>query len=889
MSAQAQPLFPNYTQLKQRVPQWVWYIARMLTVSLGVAVIITLIVRPDAGLFVFWRLIVPVLPLLFFVAPGLWRNICPMAALNQTPRLFNFSRSLTLPPRAKEYAYIIGIVLFFLIVPTRKALFNTNGLALALLLLAAFSTAFFGGFFFKGKSGWCSSICPLLPVQRLYGQTPFVNIPNNHCKPCVGCAKNCFDFNPAIANMADQYDNDEHYRGYRKFFAAAFPGLVLAFYLVPNPPDITIPLMYFEIALIILVSVGLYYGLTVFTRLTAPRVTTLFGAVALNLYYAYNLPIFADTVQTLTGATLPQVVVLVGQAVVLVLTLWWIYRSFTKEPLFLSQSNIAVSQIKANAALVRSLTARRSRVIAGSSPEVTFEPGGKRILATPGTTLLELVEANNLPLESGCRMGVCGADPVAIVEGVDNLSAVGSDERTTLERLGLAANTRMACCARVQGGALKVALQPQKASAKQLSIVANFDYDKSVNSVVIIGNGIAGITAADHVRRRHPTCEIHVVSREPHHLYNRMGLTRLIYGRSAMKGLYLLPENWYDDYQITTWLNTLVTRIDRQEQKVYLAEGDALPYDRLIIATGSAGRIPHIPGYGIPGSFVLREAADAIAMRAYAQERHCSRAVVAGGGLLGLEAAYALHKLGLEVDVLERGEWLMRRQLDERGAAFLQDYLSGIGVNVLLKAEVSSLHGAPDLRQIVLKDGRLLTGEIFLVCAGIIPNIDVVKAAGLDTRQGVLVDEHMRSSDPLIYAAGDVAESSGEILGLWTAAVEQAEVAAANAVGLQQTATYTGIVPTTMLKVAGIDLMSIGVFESRSEQDTVIALEDTNQHQYRKLVVADGRIIGAILLGFPRLAPMVKAAILDAVDITALLPQLRAGDWEALQAVVHSP
>lgn len=880
MSVDIKPLFPNYTQLPQRVPQWVWYAARMMTVGLALGVILTLIIRPSIGLFVFWRLIVPVLPILFFVAPGLWRNICPMAAVNQTPRLFNFSRARTLPPKFKQYAYVVGIVLFFVIVPTRKALFNTDGLALAVLLIAVFTTAFLGGFFFKGKSGWCSSICPLLPVQRLYGQTPFVNIPNNHCKPCVGCAKNCYDFNPNIANLADHHDNDPHYRGYRTFFAAAFPGLVLAFYLVPNPPAIEIGLMYLAIAAIILTSAGLYYAVSVFTRLSNANITTLFGAAALNFYYLYNIPIFADTLNILFGINLPSIVLYALYGVVLALTLLWIYRSFVKEPLFLSQTAAVQSQVKTNAALLRSIALRRSKVVEGA--QVTFEPEGKRILATSGASLLEIVEANDLTLESGCRMGVCGADPVAVLEGMESLSAISGDEKTTLERLGLAENTRMACCARVQGGGVKVTLKPQKAKVKQISIVQNFNYDEHVKRVVIIGNGIAGITAADHVRRRHPACEIHVVSRETHHLYNRMGLSRLIYGRSAMQGLYLLPESWYDDYGITCWLNTLVTKIDRENQIVHLAEGDSLPYDRLILATGSAGRVPATAGFGLQGSFVLREAADAMAMRAYTQEHGCHKAVVAGGGLLGLEAAYALHKLGVEVTVLERGEWLMRRQLDKRGADLLEQYLNGIGIEILFNAEASSVHGAPNLRRVVLQNGQELAADIFLACAGVVPNVDLAKRAGLETKQGVLVDDHMRSSDPHIFAAGDIAEFEGRIYGLWPIAVEQAEVAAANAVSAGQDAVYSSIVPTTMLKVAGIDLMSIGEFDARSESDEVIALEEVGNQQYRKLVIADGRIIGAILLGYPRLSPIVKNAIESGKDVSGVLPQLRAGQWEVL-------
>ena len=484
-------------------------------------------------------------------------------------------------------------------------------------------------------------------------------------------------------------------------------------------------------------------------------------------------------------------------------------------------------------------------------------------------------------------MGVCGADPVAILEGMDNLSVIGSDEQTTLERLGFADNTRMACCARIQKGKIHVALKPQRASTKKISSVENFNFDPSVEKVVIIGNGIAGITAADHIRRRHPKCEIHVVAKESHHLYNRMGLSRLIYGRSAMKGLYLLSEDWYDDYGITIWLNTLVTKVDRDKKEIKLADGDALAYDRLILAMGSSGRVVPLRGFGMDGTFVLREADDAINIRAYAQKYRCQQAVVSGGGLLGLEAAYALHKLGLEVTVLERGAWLMRRQLDERGATFLQQYLSGIGIDVLLQAEVERVQGTRRLHEVVLKDGRQLNTEIFLLCAGITPNIQLAQGAGIEVNRGILVDDHMRTNDPDIFAVGDVAEFESMIYGLWTVSVEQGQVAAINVVGGD--GVYTPIVPTTMLKVAGIDLMSIGEFNPRTENDEVIVLEDIEQDEYRKLIISKGRIIGAILIGFPRLAPVVTEVIKSGTDICPVIDQLKDGEWDILKSINPVP
>ncbi|HLA42289.1 MAG TPA: FAD-dependent oxidoreductase, partial [Aggregatilineales bacterium] len=446
-------------------------------------------------------------------------------------------------------------------------------------------------------------------VQRLYGQTPFIQIPNNHCKPCVGCAKNCYDFNPAVANMADQYDKDRHYAGYRKFFAGAFPGMVLAFYTVPSPPEISVPLMYELFALYMIVSLGLYFFFDTFVHISTAMITTLFGAIALNTYYLFNIPVFADTMQDLSGLNLPDSILLLGHAIILLLTLSWIFRTFQKEILFMAQAQARPSPLKSSVTLKSSLITHHSRVTGFA--EVKFEQDGRRILAEPGISLLEVAEDNDLQIEAGCRMGICGADPVAILEGMTNLSPPTGDELSTLERLGFAENTRMACCARVHG-AVKVSLKPERESlVAKVSTIESFHYDTSVERVVIIGNGIAGVTAADHIRRRHPICQIQIVAREHHHLYNRMGLSRLIYGRSAMQGLYLMPDSWYEDYQIECLLNTFAVQIDRENRYVVLADGGVLSYDRLVLATGSASYIPLITGYGMPGSFVLREAADA--------------------------------------------------------------------------------------------------------------------------------------------------------------------------------------------------------------------------------------------------------------------------------------
>ena len=440
----------------------------------------------------------------------------------------------------------------------------------------------------------------------------------------------------------------------------------------------------------------------------------------------------------------------------------------------------------------------------------------------------------------------------------------------------------MACCVKITGP-VEVSLTPDKAEAPVLSHVSGFKYDKSVAKVVVIGNGIAGVTAADHLRRRHPDVEIDLIAEEPHHLYNRMGISRLVYGRSAMQGLYLNPDAWYEERRITAWLNTRALAFDRNQREVVLGTGERLNYDRLILATGSSSFVPPIEGFGVDGTAVLRSADDAIRLRAFAQRPATRRAAVAGGGLLGLEAAYALHKLGLKTVVLERSDRLLRRQLDARAAEILRQYLEGLGLEFVMEAKAESVDANGRLRAVNLSEGRSIEAHILLVAAGIQPNVELAREAGLRIKRGVLVDERMRTDDPSVLAAGDVAEFESQLPGLWPTAVAQAEVAADTAAGGDKA--YKGVVPVTILKVVGIELTSIGHFERTAPDDEVIALEADGGTKYRKLVISGGQIVGAILLGYGREVTPVRTAITKGADVTPHLDALRGGNWGVLESL----
>ena len=467
----AGPTFPNYMQVSRIIPIPVWQFLRIIGVGLAITTGILLFVVPSVGLTIFWKFFVPSLPIVFFVAPGLWRNLCPMATLNQTPRLFKFTKALTIPKWFKEYSYAIGIGLFLVIVPTRKVVFNQVGWALGIVVFLSLLTAFSMGSVFKGKSGWCSSMCPLLPIQRIYGQTPFVKIPNSHCQPCVGCTKNCYDFNPQVAYLADLNDDDPRYSSYRKFFVGLFPGLILGFYNTPDPQSAgDVPGMYGQILVYMCISLGIFMLLTTFSRVTAHKITTLFAAAALNIYYWYNIPTLMNAFANLFGGnTAPDWLLWILKAALLVLTAAWIVRTYIKENLFLAQAKAPAAG--AGGVKVGSTKALEdhSDAISGE-PEVNFVNEGKRCVVAAETPLLDVAESNDLHIEAGCRMGMCGADPVAILKGMGNLSPISEEEQATLDRLGKARNTRMACCARVRGP-VEVALKPEEPSETPSSLI----------------------------------------------------------------------------------------------------------------------------------------------------------------------------------------------------------------------------------------------------------------------------------------------------------------------------------------------------------------------------------------------------------------------------------
>jgi len=528
---------------------------------------------------------------------------------------------------------------------------------------------------------------------------------------------------------------------------------------------------------------------------------------------------------------------------------------------------------------------RVAEAVHAGEVSVSFTPG-PTVMAKVGDKLLDIAEASLVPIESGCRMGMCGSDPVRIKEGEENLSAMRSAERRTLERLGLGAGCRMACVTRVQG---PVVVDPHPGLEKRPELeheeprppAARVDgaLERAIRRVVVVGAGVAGVTATEEIRRVLADAELTLIGDEPYPFYNRMAITRLVSESASIESLYLNPRDWAESRHVDYRRGVAVTAIDRANREVSLADGQRIPYDRMVIATGARPLVPPIGGVGVEGCFVLRTIDDAVQIQQHIRRARGRTAVIVGGGLLGLEAAYYLAQLEVRVLVLDRGPWPLSRQLDEQAGALLWEMLQDLGIEVLARTEAHSVLADGRVTGVELIEGGSIDAELCLIATGIVPNSELAEAAGLDVAGGISVDDGMHTSDPHIFAVGDVVDHNGRRYGLWPACVEQAQVAAANMVGGE--AAYRVTSQPARLKVPGIDLLSIGVVDPAAGEARTVVVSAYGTRRYRKLILEEGRLTGAIILGSPGLFDDVTRAVESRVDLGAELEALEQGKWEA--------
>ncbi len=393
----------------------------------------------------------------------------------------------------------------------------------------------------------------------------------------------------------------------------------------------------------------------------------------------------------------------------------------------------------------------------------------------------------------------------------------------------------------------------------------------------IIGNGVAGINAARTLARSKPKATIDIYAEEPYPYYPRPRLLHLLAGEIQQEELYLYPKEWYEKRGIAVHLASKVMRIDPQRQQLALADGRQATYERLLLAMGSSPIRPPIKGLDRAEAFTLRSLDDALALSERARETQ--RAAVIGGGLLGLEAARALRELGLQVTVVELLPRLLPKQLDEEGSPILEKWIGALGIEVLLGSAVQEISRKGSAHHLTLKDGGSLEADLLLICAGATPNVQVAEEAGIEVQRGIVVDEYMRTSLPNIYAAGDVAQFEGRVYGIIPVALEQSRVASLNMSG-QESVRYQGTLPATTLKVTRVDLTSIGVIEPRGEGYQELRKADEKKGVYKKLVLKEGRVVGAILLGDKKSAAPVSRLIMSEIEVSAYLDRLLDEDFD---------
>lgn len=364
--------------------------------------------------------------------------------------------------------------------------------------------------------------------------------------------------------------------------------------------------------------------------------------------------------------------------------------------------------------------------------------------------------------------------------------------------------------------------------------------------LVLIGNGMAGVRCIEEILKiDRDLFEITIFGSEPYPNYNRILLSTVLQGDTSIDDITMNDWEWYEKNNIHLFVGETVVKIDKEQQLVFTDKGRVAEYDELIIATGSKPFILPIPGSDKQGVTAFRDIKDCEMLMEYAKKY--KKAVVIGGGLLGLEAARGLLNLGMEVNVVHICEHLMERQLDPTASKLLQREMEKQGMKFLLQKETAEIIGDDRVEGLRFKDGTEIAADLVVMAVGIRPNVDLARESGIAVNRGIIVNDYLETSVPHIYAVGECAEHRGIVYGLVAPLYEQGKVLAERLYGIKGR-TYTGSVVSTQLKVSGVDVFSAGEFMDQ-EGTSSIKVYDEFRGIYKKVVIRDEKIIGAVLFG----------------------------------------
>jgi nitrite reductase (NADH) large subunit len=376
----------------------------------------------------------------------------------------------------------------------------------------------------------------------------------------------------------------------------------------------------------------------------------------------------------------------------------------------------------------------------------------------------------------------------------------------------------------------------------------------------IIGNGMAAGRLLDELFRRGAATrfDVSVFGEERHGCYNRILLNRVLTGGDADE-ITTKPASWYARQGVAYFPSTTVARVNGTAKTMVATDGTEFPFDVTVFATGSAPVIPPLTnlkgadGCPIPGAFLFRTIDDCERIRHAAKP--ASSAVVLGGGLLGLEAASALSDLGLHVTVVHLPEWLLNVQVDRTGGEFVRKAVERLGIYVRTGVAATAVVGTDKISGVTLATGETIPADLLVIATGVRPRVDAAVASGVAVNRGIVVNDLLATATPGVYAVGECAEHRGTVYGIVPPIWEQCEVVADLLTGSNPTARYRGSKVYAKLKVAGVDVASMGSIEATQDSDEVIQIVEDRRGIYRKMVVRDGRLLGAILVGDGDAAP----------------------------------
>jgi len=367
-----------------------------------------------------------------------------------------------------------------------------------------------------------------------------------------------------------------------------------------------------------------------------------------------------------------------------------------------------------------------------------------------------------------------------------------------------------------------------------------------MKKLVVVGNGMAGVACVEQILKHRHDFDITIFGDETHANYNRILLSMVLAGEKSAEDIILNDIDWYQDNGIRARLGVRVEHIDRTRRVAIDADGGVTPFDKLILATGSNAFIPPIPGIDKKNVHVFRTLDDARVL--VAKARKGCKAVVIGGGLLGLEAARGLQLRGCEVSVVHLMETLMERQLDPAGGAFLRRKIESLGIRVLLPRQTQALFGNGRVDGLRFASGEEIEADLVVIAAGIKPNAELGRKAGLEVRRGIVVNDYMETSDPNIFAVGECTEHRGQVFGLVAPLMEQGKVLAA-AITDNHGPVFTGAAPAAKLKIMGVEIFSAGSIDESDPAVEIVRYEDPSLGIYKKLLVKENRLHGVILVG----------------------------------------